>query len=92
MKKLIGWLKGLHFHKWEFVEKIINEYGIELHFYKCSRCKKYKILTYDMLLTTVYITEDYYKMYSFKMKKYYNSLIVIDKLKEESRKRCRNKK
>lgn len=87
MKKLISWLKGLHFHKWEFVEKIK-----ELYFYKCGRCKKYKVLVCNIPLTASYITEDYYKMYSFKIKKYYNSLIVIDKLKKESNKRCRNKK
>lgn len=90
--RLIKWVKGLHFHKWELIEKTTDKYGAELYFYKCSRCKKYKALLYDIPLTAVYITEDYYKMYSFKIKKYYNSLIVIDKLKKESNKRCRNKK
>ena len=92
MKKLISWLKDLHFHKWEFVEKIIDEYGSELYFYKCGKCKKYKILTCNIPLTADYITEDLYKMYSLKMKKYYNSLVIINRLKEESMKRCRSKK
>lgn len=37
--RLIKWLKGLHYHKWELVyrEKYITKY-----FYKCSVCGEYR--------------------------------------------------
>ena len=93
--RLIKWLKGLHYHKWELVyrEKYITKY-----FYKCSVCGEYRY-NYNTLSEKhvcdkseldseikfdLWVDENI-KSEGIKKRR----LDVLFKLKSESKRRCR---
>ena len=93
--RLIKWLKGLHFHKWELV--YTGEY-ITKYFYKCSVCGEYRYnfntlsekhlcdkseldsaIEYDLWVVENIKSEGIKK----------RRLDILFKLKSESKRRCR---
>lgn len=93
--RLVKWLEGLHFHKWELV--YIGKY-ITKYFYKCSICGEYRYnfntssekhicdkseldsaIEYDLWVV------DNIKNESIKKRR----LNIISTLKAESKRRCR---